>query len=78
MPGQVKRSRDVVDLTLDSSDVEQQPKRRTKRDPLQEIHKSEIQSNSEEDDIVDLTQFLENDYIAFIEVGRIGISVSVF
>ena len=82
MPARTKRSHDeVIDLTADSSDIERgQPQRKTARLPLSAFQARQVPNNislldeddGDGDDIIDLSQEVDNNGIGFVEVGRIG------
>ena len=87
MPDRSKRSHDdIIDLTADSSDVERdQPQRKAARLPLPVHRPSQIfnrtwvqdDEDGDADDIIDLTQEVDNNGIGFVEIGRIGTSFSI-
>jgi hypothetical protein len=85
MAGSLKRS--YIDLTVDSSDIEQEPQRKVAERPLGQNQQLSIVplynliDTSDEDDgtneIVASSQY-DNTTEGFIEVGRIGRTLMVY
>ena len=85
MPARTKRSREeVIDLTADSSDVEQgEPARKNARFPMTvnspqwQAHHTWTQEDDDDGDddgfdIIDLSQEVDNNGVGFAEAGRIS------
>ncbi len=82
MSGRNKRSHDVIDLTAD--DELERPQRKAPRLPLSTLTVNQPSptirgswtqdEDDEQDEIIDLTQVVDENSVAFLEIGRMGIS----
>lgn len=84
MPARAKRNYDdVIDLTADSSGADrEQPQRKVARLPRASVNRNQPSQSVRDswaqdeeydgEDIIDLSQEVDNNGIGFVEVGRIG------
>jgi hypothetical protein len=85
MPARAKRNYDdVIDLTADSSGADrEQPQRKVARLPRASVNRNQPSQSVRDswaqdeeydgEDIIDLSQEVDNNGIGFVEVGRIGL-----